>query len=65
MQMVHKGDNPGKASMMFLPMIVLDPNEMACIYSTLKFISNYAVKYNCTAVVTFDKHLCMVELDCK
>jgi hypothetical protein len=52
---VHKGDNPGKESIMFLPMIDLDPNDMACIYSTVKFVSNHAAEYNCTVVVTFDQ----------
>jgi hypothetical protein len=57
MQMVHNGDNPGKASVMFLPMIDLDPNDMTCVYPTLKFVLNHAAKYNCTAVVTFDQPL--------
>ena len=34
MQMVHKGNHPGKATAVFLPMIDLDPTDMICIYST-------------------------------
>ena len=57
MQMVHQGDHPQTSSVMFLPMIDLDPNDPTCIYSTLIYICNHARKYNCTPVITFDQPL--------
>ena len=38
-------------------MIDLDPNDPSCIYSTLKFVSPQAGKYNVTPVLTFDHPL--------
>ena len=38
-------------------MIDLDPNDPSCIYSTLKFVSSQAGKYNVTPVLTFDQPL--------
>ena len=34
MQAVSKGNYPGKSSIIFMPMIDLDPTNMTCIYST-------------------------------
>ena len=38
MQMVHQVDHPQPSSVMFLPMIDLDPNDPTCIYSTLNYV---------------------------
>lgn len=57
MQMVRKGDYPGKSSVVFLPMIDMDPGDMSCIYTTLNYISSHASKYRQTAIVTFDQPL--------
>jgi len=57
MQLIHKGEHPGVSSVMFLPMIDLDPNDLTCIYSTLKFISSHASQYQAYPVVTFDQPL--------
>lgn len=57
MQMVHTGNHPGLSSVIFLPMIDMDPNDMNCIYSTLMFVSSHASKYNSTPVITFDQPL--------
>lgn len=57
MQMVHKADHPGQSSVMFLPMIDMDPNDLTCIYSTLTFVASHARRHNSTAVVTFDQPL--------
>ena len=57
MQMVHKGIHPGKAAVVFLPMIDLDPSDMTCIYSTLLFLSDQARKQHVTPVITFDQPL--------
>ena len=38
MQLVHNGRHPGKSSVMFLPMIDMNPSDTTCVYSTLKYI---------------------------
>ena len=38
-------------------MIDMNPGDMSCIYSTLKYISNHAHRYQQTAVITFDQPL--------
>jgi len=57
MQLVHKGQHPGTSSIVFLPMIDMDPNDLSCIYSTLKFISSHALRHQSYPVVTFDQPL--------
>lgn len=57
MQMVCKGNHPGQSSIMFLPMIDLDPSDLTCIYSTLVFVSEQAKRYHATPVITFDQSL--------
>ena len=57
MQLINQGEHPGATSVMFLPMIAMDPNDLSCIYSTLNFISSHAAKYNVCPVVTFDQPL--------
>ena len=55
--MVHKGVHPGKSSVMFLPIIDMNPSDPTCVYSTLHYISKHAEKHNCTPIVTFDQPL--------
>jgi hypothetical protein len=57
MQMVHKGDHPGKTLMLFFPMIDLEPGDMSCTYSTLMFVTDEAAKYSRVPIVTFDQPL--------
>ena len=57
MQFVQKGDHPGKSSIMFLPMIDMNPSDSTCIYSTLKFIADHARRHSAKPVVTFDQPL--------
>ena len=57
MQFVHDGDHPGKSSVMFLPMIDMNPTDASCIYSTLMFISEHAHRYNVQPIITFDQPL--------
>ena len=57
MQKICEGDYPGRASIMFLPMIDLDPSNKTCIYSTLLFVSEQAKRYHVTPVITFDQPL--------
>ena len=57
MQILHHGQHPGKASVMFLPMIDLDPGDTSCIYSTLHFVKAEAKRYDVNPVMTFDQPL--------
>lgn len=51
------GANPGKAEIVFLPMIDLSASDDTCIYSTLNFISTQGDRYGFTPTVTFDQPL--------
>ena len=57
MQFVHNGDHPGKSSVMFLPMIDLNPADSTCIFSTLTYICDHARRHNVTPIITFDQPL--------
>ena len=57
MQRVCEGQYPGKSSVLFLPMIDLDPTDMTCVYSTLLFVSKQAKRYGFTPILTFDQPL--------
>ena len=57
MQLVHKGDHPRKSSILFLPMINMNPSDMTCLNSTLLYISSHAKRYGVTPIVTFDQPL--------
>ncbi len=54
MQMLHKGNHPGRSSVHFLPLIDMDPGDMTCIYSTLNFVYKQAHMGKFTPVITFD-----------
>ena len=57
MQTISKGSHPGKSSVTFLPMIDMDPTNMSCIYSTLKFVEAQCKKQHTTTIITFDQPL--------
>ena len=57
MQLVHHGEYPGHSSIMFLPIIDMDPTNASCIYSTLHFVADQSQKYCVTPVLTFDQPL--------
>ena len=57
MQMVSKGQFPGPSSIQFLPIIDMNPSDISCVYSTMKFIDTEAKKYGKVSVVTFDQPL--------
>ena len=57
MQLISDGDHPGKSSIMFLPMIDMNPSNMTCINSTLHFVSDHARRHDVVPVVTFDQPL--------
>ena len=46
-----------KSSVLFLPMIPLNPTTLDCVYSTLKFIKEHAAKNNRLPICTFDQAL--------
>jgi len=57
MQMVQQGTHPGKSSVLFLPMIDMNPSDYTCINSTLHFICEHASRYSVTPIVPFDQPL--------
>ena len=57
MQLVHHGSHPGKSSVMFLPMIDMNPSDVTCVYSTLRYISEHARRHDVTPIITFDQPL--------
>ena len=57
MQFAHRGSHPGQSSVVFLPMINMSSSNTACIFSTLKFISEHARHHKVTPIITFDQPL--------
>ncbi len=57
MQMIHKDDNPGQSSILFLPMIDINSSDMTCLYSTLLYVRPYARHYGVIPILTFDQPL--------
>ena len=57
MQALHNGDHAGVSQVCFMPMIDLNPGDLSCIYSTLRFVTSQAMKNNVTPVLTFDQTL--------
>ena len=58
MHFLHKGDHLGKAFVVFLPMIDMNPSDTTtCIYPTLKFISEHARHHEVPPIITFNQPL--------
>ena len=57
MQMIQKGEHQGQCSVLYLPMIDMDPSDLSCVYSTLCYVYSYAKKRNVTPILTFDQPL--------
>jgi len=57
MQKVMDNDFPGKSSIVFLPMIDMNPNDLTCINSTLHFVGKEAKAHNFKPIITFDQPL--------
>ena len=58
MSNITSGTYPGKATISMLPIINLNPNDMTCIFSTLRFIVEQArLLHITTPVITFDQPL--------
>ena len=61
---VSVGEHEGKADFTMLPIIDLDPNDLSCIYSTIKFIMYQAKDLNVkTPCLTFDLPLWLKAMD--
>lgn len=46
MQTAHKGEHKGQSSILFLPIIDMNPSDVTCISSTLKYVSDHAKRHN-------------------
>ena len=57
MQGVCQGGYPGQSLVTFLPFIDLNPTDLSCVYSTLKFVCDEAKRHGVTPIVTFDQPL--------
>ena len=57
MQAINQGNHPGKSSVTLLQMIDMDPSNMSCVYSTLKYVSSEARRHDVTPILTFDQPL--------
>ena len=57
MQLVHRGNHPGKSSVMFLPMIDMNPSDVTCVYSTLRYIRDHTHYHDVSPIITFDQPL--------
>ena len=57
MQAISKGEFTGQSSIQFLPIIDMNPSDLSCVYSTLKYINSEARKYGKVPIVTFDQPL--------
>ena len=61
--MIRKWHNRNRHSaftpspVIFMPMIGMDPSDMSCIYSTLKFVAKRCDKLSVTPVIIFDQSL--------
>ena len=54
---VHRDTHPGKASITFLPMIDMNPNDMSCVYSTLRLVATECKRHQVTPILMFDQPL--------
>ena len=57
MQMIHNGDHPGKSSVLFLPMLDINPGDTTCVFSTMMYVCRHAQRYGVTPILTFDQPL--------
>lgn len=57
MQKMMDNEFPGKSSIVFLPMIDMNPNDLTCINSTFHFVGKEAKAHNFKPILTFDQPL--------
>lgn len=57
LQTVTNGPHPGKPSFHLLPMIDMNPNDLTCVYSTLRFIAKECKRNGATPIITSDQPL--------
>ena len=64
MQSVHQGRHQGKSSIMFLPIIDMNPSDVTCVSSTLNFVSEHAKEHGiANPIITFDQPLWLKAFD--
>jgi hypothetical protein len=56
MQTVHKGEHKGQSCILFLLMINMNPCEVRCIFSALKYVSNNAKHHNVVNPITYQSY---------
>ena len=56
MQTVHKGEHKGQSSIFFLLMINMNPCDVTCIFSALKYVCNHARHHNVVNPITYQSH---------
>ena len=54
---VQHGMHPEPSTIKFLPMIDMDPSDLTCIYSMLKFVCAQAKRLGVAPILTFDQPL--------
>ena len=57
MQMIHIGEHPEQASVIFMPMIDMKSSDESYILSTMHFVTEHAKRCNISLVLTFDQPL--------
>ena len=60
MQLIHDKQSSSKYpkdTIVFLPIINLDPSDMSCILSTITFLADLAEKHSLPPIITFDQPL--------
>ncbi len=57
MQIVQKGENTGKSSVIFMPMIDMKSSDESCILATMYFVLEQSKRYNSSPIMTFDQPL--------
>ena len=58
MHLLHSNqEHPGKSNIIYLPMIDLNPSDISCIFSTLKYLLMFAQNNNVQPIITFDQPL--------
>ena len=62
MQFVHHADQPGNASVMFLPIIDMNSSDTTCIYSTMAFVTEHARRHVVSPIDLVYAHNALVHM---
>ena len=57
MQSAQEGTFPGRSSVIFLPVIDMNPSDLSCVLSTLQFVCQEAAHHSVTPILTVDQPL--------